>query len=156
MLPFLSPPLFTLCLLRLILLLCGKASKKREDMPSVHEGITARLFLLLFYPQSLTSGSLHAALSVSVSFACLCARWPACTKTQQLCHLSPLPALLSFFTFEDVNISPICAAFPSSTSQSLVHLFFFSSSLFPTPTFIIPITLIGSLHVLWIIAFPRW
>lgn len=69
MLPFLSPPLFTLCLLCLILLLCGKASKKREDVPSVHEGITARLFLSPFYPPH---NPQRLALCMSLYFLLVC------------------------------------------------------------------------------------
>lgn len=50
MTPVFLPPFSTICLLCLILLLYGKASKKREDMQGVHEGITARLSMFLYHP----------------------------------------------------------------------------------------------------------
>lgn len=124
-------------------LLCGKASKTREDMPSVHEGITTTL-LPSPLPQSLMSGSQHAAHSVCV-FGCVCASLPA----RIMLLLLFVSAVFSPFDPVHLRTTPLLLLHPPPPSYvSIVLLFFLplsSSSFFNT--FPHSVTLVGFLHV---------
>lgn len=139
MLPFLSPPLFALCLLCLILLLCGKASKKREDMPSVHEGITARLFLLLFYPPTIPNVWLSACSIVCLCIFCLSVCQVTCLykNTTALSSVSAASSPVILHIWGRQYQSNLCR-FPFLNVPITCTSFFFSSSLFPTPHFHYP------------------
>ena len=148
MLPFLLLPLSAIFLLCLILLLCGKASKKREDMSSIHEGITARLFTLLFYPNSwcLTLSMRHC-LSLSLA-AC---QVTCFLQIYVLCQLSLLSAILSIWVCLHTSLC-FCLIFPPRCLLCFTSVLYFSSLLH---CFTLSFALVGFFHNVWIIAFPR-
>lgn len=123
-------------------LLCGKASKTREDMPSVHEGITTTL-LPSPLPQSLMSGSQHAAHSVCV-FGCVCASLPA----RIMLLLLFVSAVFSPFDPVHLRTTPPPPPPPPPLLRQYSFTFFLplsSSSFFNT--FPHSVTLVGFLHV---------
>lgn len=126
-----------------------KATKKREDMQGVHEGITTTVgfprcfFFFFFTPRSLTPDQLHATLSVFVSLVVLLQYVPGGLLVQDMAASvlwlgCPFFFFLSFCPSEDatISITPSLSCFPSSVCYHLyIFLSFVSLSLssFPPP-----------------------
>lgn len=114
--------LSTICLLCLIHLLYGKASKKREDMQGLHEGITTRLFMLLLYPSSWRLiSSMKPCLSICPSLSCYNMCLATCLyKLWLLLLQSDLTPLSSCPSKDD--ITPSLSWYPPACILSLFHL----------------------------------
>lgn len=113
-------------------------------------------FCIPFSPRSLTSDLQHAALSVFMSLIILLQRVPADVFVQNAATSSDsavcCPVILSIWG---------CRHPYSSSLVNLPFVFFFfllSPPPLPPPLFFLPPSIssvVGSLHIVWIIAFPR-
>lgn len=150
MLPVFLPPLSTICLLCLILLFCGKASKKREDMQGVHEGITTTAgFPCCFctpIPNTLPTACSSVCLHVLDCLVTVCAWWPACTRCS--CFLLWLGYLFTLHSVQlrtplsiSLRLYPVSPPLRAITCKSFLlflflllflipHSFYLSSQLF--------------------------
>lgn len=126
--------LSTICLLCLILLLYGKASKKREDMQGLHEGITTRLSTLPLYPSFwCLISSMKPCLYICPSLSCYSTCLAICLYKLWLLLLQSDSTPLSSCPSKD-DITPSFLLYPP-VCKIITFPFFCLSSFFPSSSF---------------------